>query len=392
MRLSLGLCLAMVSHLAVAQSLRGSLETGAEVFTQAPAFTSQSDAAVQPYVKLRLQGAAELGPETELVLNSRAVATIFADQKIFGDASEAFLEHRMGRYSIRAGMLDERWGFLDAKNPANIFNALDIVEDYQGDVRLGQPGAAFRFVGDSLGFTLLASPMAREQRTPDGRDRLRLTGLPLRNARFENGRWTPSVAARVNLNLENLELAVSHFHGTSREAEFRFDPDAEGPALRPYYRRIDQSALEAQYVLGDYVLRGELIRRQGQTGRSFFGLGVGLERIFYGAFGGTEDLQVYAEAYYDDRPNTAPVTAFQRDISVGGRLIMNNEGSTEFAARSTVDLEGGGSILEFGAAHRVWSDYVLGFNATVPLGGRSDPALAAYRRDTRLRFALTRYF
>lgn len=392
LRFLLALALAAAPCGAAAQSLRGSVEGGVEIFPETPLFADQADAPAQPSLELRLQAAASLAERIDFVFSARAETTPLAEDPGFADVGEGFIEYQHGRFAARAGVLDEPWGVLDANNPTNIFNQFDLVDDFDGDSRLGQPGATVSYLGDGFTLTLLAAPVARERRLAEGADRFRQTALPLRDAHFEGGHAGATLATRASVVRENLELTLTHFHGTSREPEFELDLGPSGPGLRPVYRRIDQLGAEGRYVLGEYVLRGEAIHRWGQAGRPFAGVGVGVERLFFGIFDGIKDLQLYAEAYYDDRPDSAPVTAFESDVSLGGRLFFNNAGSTEVEARATVDLRSGGTLIEGELRHRGPKDLVWGIALTAPVNAREDAALSTFRRDERVTLTITRFF
>lgn len=372
-------------------SLRGSVAAVGALFPQNARMEVQPDHKAG-WSTLRLNASATLSPGTDLVFSGRTTLAVQTDDTLYADVGELFIERRAGAFLLRAGVLDERWGALDAANPTNIVNQLDLVEDYEGDQRLGQPGVGLRWLGDDLTLSLFGLLWNRERRLAEGADRLRPTDLPFGDANFENGKFAPSFAARAFVSNGGFEAGLSHFHGTSREPEFDIEADLDGVRLIPSYRRIDQTALDAQMVVGDYVLRGEAFHRWGQSGRAFFGIGVGAERILYGVVGGASDVQFYAEAYFDDRPRSAPVTAFDNDLSLGGRWFFNDADNTELTLRATTDLIKGSVLIEIGARRRVLDDVMLGLNVTVPLGVEDDRALGGFRDDARILISLARFF
>lgn len=373
-------------------TLRASLELEGDVYPHEALYPDQSDRPTRAAVIGRVQSAAAIDPDTDLVFDGRVAVMNSDPARTVGDISRATIERRAGGAVVNIGILDERWGVLDAWNPANVVNQLDLADDYQGGTRLGQPGIALKFTVDEVTVTLIGGAGARARRLPSTQDRYRIASIPVAESRFEGGRAAPFAAARAAYRAGDLEVAASHFHGTSREPEISVVVGPRGPALRADYLVIDQTAVEAQYLWKDYVLRGEAIHRSGQTGRSFFGAGVGVERIFYGAFGGPADLQLFGEYYRDDRPRQAPTTAFQNDLSLGGKLILNNPGSTEFSLRATLDLEHGSQLVEAGAQHRIGADNLVGLELTAPIDVKRDPALASFQRDTRVRLSFTHFF
>ena len=65
---------------------------------------------------------------------------------------------------------------------------------------------------------------------------------------------------------DDLDIAISHFSGTSREPRFLPSPN-EINALVPLYEVIDQTGLEIQYLLDSLAIKGEVISRSGHGAR-----------------------------------------------------------------------------------------------------------------------------
>ena len=373
------------------RKVRLSLELEGRYFPHSPLYEDQSEESVQPGITLRASNAFRFGERVDLVFSGLASFTANAERPRHADATEAYLGYRGDHWNMRVGVLTERWGVLDAYSPVNQFNQVDLLADYEGSIRLGQPGAALSVHGEKWMLTLVGASYMPKRRMGEGEDRFRVAGIPLGSSWFEHGDEFPTWGARFLWRHDGLDLAVSHFRGHSRDPEFGFELTPYGPLLHPEYRIVEQTGLELQAVLGNYVLRGETARRSGQTGGSFTSSGVGVERMFY-AFSGTKDLSLYTEYYYDDRPETAPVNAFDNDLVLGAKLILNDAASTEFGVRAIRDLEVDSTLLDFTYQRRLWKDTVLGAKWRSLHNASKDPALSSFRRDNTFTLSLSHYF
>ena len=65
---------------------------------------------------------------------------------------------------------------------------------------------------------------------------------------------------------DQLEVAISHFSGTSREPRFILTNE-NLKELVPLYEVIDQTGFEFQYLLGSFAIKSEIISRSGQEDR-----------------------------------------------------------------------------------------------------------------------------
>jgi hypothetical protein len=371
--------------------VRLSLEMEGRYFPKSPLYEDQSDQSVQPGITLRASHAFRLGDRVDLVFSGLASFTAHTERPRHADATEAYVGYRGEHWNMRVGVLTERWGVLDAYSPVNQFNQVDLLADYEGSIQLGQPGAALSVHGEKWMLTLVGASYMPKRRMGEGKDRFRVAGIPLGSSWFEHGDEFPTWGARFLWRHDGIDIGLSHFRGHSREPEFSFELTPYGPLLHPEYRIVEQTGLELQAVLGNYVLRGETARRSGQTGGSFTSSGVGVERMFY-AFSGTKDLSLYTEYYYDDRPETAPVNSFDNDLVLGAKLILNDAASTEFGVRAIRDLEVDSTLLDFTWQRRLWKDTVLGAKWRSLHHASKDPALSSFRRDNTFTLSLSHYF
>ena len=281
---------------------------------------------------------------------------------------------------------------LEAWNPVDIINQSDFVEDFQGEVKLGQPGSLVTLQLDKATVSFFATGVARGRRFGRDDDRLRVLPAAVIDQQFDGGRWSPTGAVRAEMPIGPVNVAVSQFLGTAREPVLT---PVIGPAglagFRAFYDQISQTSVEADLVLGDSVIKTEFIHQRTDQGTSWGG-GVGIETSFNKIAGGPGDPTVYAEAYADSRSHEAALTPFQRDVFLGARYTLNDTRDTLLELRHTHDLEWRSDLLELRASRRVFEDMVFTFSVLKAANAARDPALSSLGRDTQVKLRLARFF
>lgn len=368
------------------------LATDTAVVSTATEFEGQSDARWQSAAQITLDGSIDFSRDAKFDVTVFGRAAPHADQEFAGDIREADLKIQFDNTEIKAGVLAETWGTLEAWNLVDIINQRDLAEDFQGEVKLGQPGVSVSLQQGDLVWSLLALTYARERRFAEGEDRLRALPAPIVTEAFENSRWNPSVAVRAQYRLDELDIALSHYTGHAREPLLQPLLSQQGLlGFESLYEKISQTGVEAQYVLGDSLLKSEVIY-QSDGIDSFWGSGVGAETTFNKLRGSFESLTLYFEAYFDDRSDSTPLTAFQRDIFLGARYHLNDTDDTVFEARYTHDLEWDSNLVDVRASRRVFGDCLLSAQLLLPLSVDRDPALKGFEQDKYFKLGLDWYF
>jgi hypothetical protein len=139
-------------------------------------------------------------------------------------------------WELRVGVGKVFWGVTESQNLVDVINQTDLVENTDGEDKLGQPMiniSLFQYWGTMDLFVL---PLFRERTFSGENGRLRFPLLVDTDAaRYESGagrrhidlavRWTGSIA--------NWDIGVSHFYGTSREPLISLNDLAT--SLIPYY-------------------------------------------------------------------------------------------------------------------------------------------------------------
>ena len=297
-------------------------------------------------------------------------------------------------WELRLGIRKVFWGVAESNHLVDIINQTDLVENLDGEQKLGQPMANLALIGDWGTLDLFVLPYFRERTFPGASGRLRAP-LPVatEDARYESDDEQRHIdyALRWSHSLGDYDIGLSHFVGTGREPTLTpgLDPNGD-PALLPLYRQIRQTGIDLQATKGSWLWKFEAIRRSGQ-GDAFAAWVGGVEYTYFGVFDSAADLGVLAEYSRDERGARA-TTPFQDDVFVGFRLAMNDVQSSEVLAGVAVDRDTRSRFLNLEASRR------LGENGKISLEARffthTEPGelLHGLRDDDLLQLELLRYF
>lgn len=164
----------------------------------------------------------------------------------------------------------------ESRHLVDIVNQTDAVENVDGEDKLGQPMVQFKWHTDYGSLGLFALRGFRERSFADDEARLR-GAKPIRgrDATYDssNEAHHADFAVRWAQTLGDVDLALSHFHGTSREPTL-FTATRDGKdVFVPHYDLIDQTGLELQYTTGAWLWKLEAMTRTGHGER--FGAGDG---------------------------------------------------------------------------------------------------------------------
>jgi hypothetical protein len=224
------------------------------------------------------------------------------------------------------------WGVTESQHLVDIINQTDLIENPDGEEKLGQPMVNLSLTRDwgVVDIYVLPGFREREFQGVEGRplipflvnEDMAIFASGAKNARTD-------VAVRWSQHFGELALGVSHFSGTSREPLFEFRPilDASGAFINgnliPIYDVIDQTGLDAEYLMGDWAWKLETISRSGQGDR-FTAATFGFEKRFVGLFGTSADLGIVTEYLFDDRDGSVPFVVGDDDVALGFRLTAND--------------------------------------------------------------------
>ena len=374
--------------------LSGSVALELRAFQRSPAAPGQSDAALHPGLIVAPDYLYEWnGGDDRIDVKPRLRADAQDSGRPPMDFHELRWLHLGARHEWVIGADRVFWGVTESRHLVDIVNQADVAADIDGEDKLGQPMIALKALRDWGDLDLFVMPYFRDRRFPGKAGRLRGEKVVAADrARFAH-RWKrhhPDLAVRASAVAGPFDIGLSHFHGTSREAVLRYDGAID--RLVPFYDIIDQTGIDAQATLGDWLLKLESIHRTGH-GRGFTALTAGLEYTLYGRFDdGRGDIGLLAEYHYDGRGDRAPPTPFDNDVFSGVRFSFNDTQDTRLLAGMLIDHETRSHAVSAEFETRIGAFWSIAVDGRLYGGADPDDPLFGARRDNHLQMAFYRYF
>jgi hypothetical protein len=258
------------------------------------------------------------------------------------DVRELFFLKVFDNFEASVGFRKVFWGVTETSHLVDIINQTDLVENPDGEDKLGEPMVSFSAARDYGTFDLYLMPYFRERTFPGKKGRLRSdprVDVDMVTYGTDDGERHGAAAFRYSHSLGDFEFALSHFWGLSRAPTFNLAINPKGElVLAPHYEPINQTGLEFQIVAGQLLLKFEGIFRNGQ-GSAYGAATTGFEYTFAGFLSTKTDFGFLAEWLYDDRGDEA-TTPMQNDYFVGMRFVFNDQKDTNLLMGMIDDVEG----------------------------------------------------
>ncbi|AXR07370.1 hypothetical protein [Salinimonas sediminis] len=271
------------------------------------------------------------------------------DERTHMDLREFQWLHVADNWETRVGVGKVFWGQTESLHLVDIINQTDMVEQVDGEEKLGQPMVNFTTYGDWGTVSAFVLPYFRERTFAGPEGRLRPpTPIYGDRAQYESGAQQQHLdyALRYQNSLGDWELGVSFFDGTTREPELTTDFDEAGQSyILPYYAQVKQYGVDLLKVQGAWLLKFEGIYRSGQS-EDFTAAVAGFERTTVGVMGTNHDLGFLMEYQFDERDNNFFATG-QNDLMMGVRWTFNDIDGTEVLAGYIQDLDESGTYSGF---------------------------------------------
>ncbi len=378
---------------AQAMEISGNVALELQVYPNEAAFAEQQDESVSLSFQPKFRTSWNRGDD-ELVAEFFFRADPENDNRQHADIRELKWLHVGGDSEWRVGIDTVFWGVTESQHLVDIINAIDRVEGFDGEDKLGQPMVHYTRLFDAGVFHVFILPGFRESEFDSVEGRLRLP-LPVEadQAEFESSDEERHVdyALRYTHFLGDTEVGLSLFKGTSREPDFqqRLDVD-NNPFLVPFYPQMTQFGLDLQSLIGDWIWKWELIHRDQDAG-SFTATTAGFEYTFYGILESAIDMGTLLEYSYDDRDEDE-AGVFNNDLFGGLRFAFNDVQSTEILAGAIVDVENGSQTFRVEASRRIGQAWKLTGELQLFSNIDEDDPLKAFEEDDFLLIEMARYF
>lgn len=388
-----------------AGELQGSVEGEYLWFAQDPAFPQQKDdywsGAIEPEFFHEWNDGYD-------VVNAKIFYRVdeYDEERTHGDIRELAWLHAAEDWEINVGISKVYWGVTESIHLVDIINQTDLVENLDGEDKLGQPMINLSLIRDWGVVSMFVLPGFRERTFPGEEGRPRF-GVPVDtdNPIYESSAEEEHIdlAIRYSHYIGDWEFGIAHFAGTAREPRLLAMPGSGGPGsakVVPVYEQINQTSIDVQANIGSWLWKLESYIRSGQ-GDTYTAAAGGFEYTFVGIFGTWADIGLIMEYLYDEREDTiAPgfsgepiiLSPFQNDLTIGMRLTLNDPQSTEVLASVIQDLEGDGFSYNVEASRRFGESVTLSIEARGVSDIEPDSALSSFNKDNRVRTKLTYFF
>lgn len=294
-------------------------------------------------------------------------------------------------WELRLGVGKVFWGVTESQHLVDVINQTDLVENTDGEDKLGQPMINLSLFQDWGTVDLFVLPFFRERTFPGENGRLRFPRVVNTDeAQYESGagRRHIDLAIRWAGTIANWDVGLSHFYGTSREPLFLFNNAISDPI--PYYEIMHQSGLDVQYTVENWLWKLEAIHRETET-LAFSAVTGGLEYTFYGALESDIDVGLVAEYLFNDRDDLL-LSPFQDDVLIAARLRWNDAQSTELLVGLIQDLEVDEQSWSIEASRRFGNRWKLALEARFFDSDVPDSLLFPLRQDDFIQLEIARYF
>ena len=319
------------------------------------------------------------------------------------DVREAYWTHVADDWEMKVGISKVFWGVTESRHLVDVINQTDLVENIDTEDKLGQPMVKFAIERDWGNLDVFWLPYFREQTFVGKKGRLNplVFNVQENTAVYESSaeEWHSDFAIRYAVMIDDLDLAVSHFSGTSRNPLFVYNNSLAQPRFIPVYNQIDQTGLELQYIYEDWLWKFEGITSSGEYQR-YSAAVFGFEYTQVGIFDSDADLGWLVEYLFDDRRNHSNTSlklaphSYDRDVFIGWRYAMNDVDSTELLAGVIYDHKTEESFYSVEFSKRMANDLKLNMELRVFQGAEQDSNLKTYylRDEDYVQLELVKFF
>ena len=192
-------------------------------------------------------------------------------ERSHADLREMFWQHSFDTAELVIGLRKVFWGVTESTHFVDIINQTDLVENIDGEDKLGQPMVNLTLLRDWGTVDLFVMPWFRDRTFPgvDGRPRTPLY-VDESAARYESGADEQHLDAAVRWShyFGDWDIGLAHFSGTGREPTLLVELTGQGPVWVPYYEQIEQTSIDLQATKGDWLQNSRRSIAPARAGRS----------------------------------------------------------------------------------------------------------------------------
>ena len=314
----------------------------------------------------------------------------YDDARTHADIRELAWLGMFDQWDVTVGISKVFWGVTESQHLIDIINQTDLVENIDGEEKLGQPMIRFSTAQDWGILDAFILPGFRERTFAglEGRPRPALL-IDTDNATYESSDRNNHIDYAVRwLGLfDEIELGLSYFSGTGRDPEsFQLINNK----LVPHYVLIKQVGIDLLAIVEAWTWKLEMISR-ASSAQTYQALTGGFEYTLYGVFDSPADLGIVIEYLYDDRGELAS-SPFQNDLTTALRFVLNDIQSSEILLGVISDLDHSITTGFIEASRRIGDDIKITLEARTFSHTVADRPLHDFRRDNFIQADLAWYF
>lgn len=314
-------------------------------------------------------------------------------QRTHADIRELYWQIERDRLIAKVGVDVVFWGVTESQHLVDIINQTDLVENIDGEEKLGQPMVNLDYLSNWGTWEAYVLPYFRERTFPGEHGRLRTEpAVSTSNPLYESGSEEKHVdfALRWSHNIGDWDLGLAHFTGTAREPYLQADTSSGSMKLIPYYQQIDQTSVDAQATKGAWLWKLEALYNQNNL-EDYYAYVGGFEHTTFGIGSSPVDLGILLE-YHDDERGDEATNGLASDIYLGARLTANDVASTMALAGIIYDTDTNSVFGNIEASRRLNEDWSVDLELRFTTNSEDDENLYFIESDDYLGLALRRYF
>lgn len=385
-------CFAISSNIATAEegAWSGNIAAEARVFFQDPIDDKQQDSNLSVSAQPEYYRSWDKGDQSFLFIPFARIDQ-HDKERTHADIRELSWLKVSHDWELRLGIRKVFWGVTESQHLVDIINQTDLVENLDGEDKLGQPMVNLALIGEWGTVDLFVLPYFRERTFPGEEGRFRtFPPVDTDNPVYEDSDEEKHIdfAVRWSRFVGVWDIGLSYFTGTSRDPGFI--PNSDGSALLPVYNQIDQAGLDPQATIESWLWKLEAITRSEKNDR-YSALTGGFEYTYVGVFETATDVGIVVEYLFDDRGDNA-TTPFEDDILLAARLTLNDVQSSELLAGFILDMEGDATSFNLEASRRLGDAWKLSIEARTFSNIDNQDPLYSFNKDDHLQAELAWYF
>lgn len=370
----------------------GHLSLDSRLFTQSARFSEQEDHSVSLAIEPELYIDWAEGSR-RIVVNPFFRADSADDERTQADMRELYWRGTFDDFELKIGVAKVFWGVTESQHLVDVINQTDLIENIDSEDKLGQPMVNLSLVRDWGTLELFVLPYFRERTFAgsDGRLRAQLV-VDTDHALYESSAEEKhvDVAIRWRHYFGDWDIGLAHFSGTSREPLLIPQLRNGKLVLLPYYQQIEQTSLDLQATKGDWLWKLEAISNHSDLGR-YTAFVAGFEYTLVGICDSAADLGILLEYHFDDRDDQA-TTAFENDVFLGVRWVLNDIQSSELLIGAIVDADTQAVFGSLEASRRIGQSWKVSLEARLFSNVSSQELFYDLRDDDYIELRIAKYF